>query len=113
MLEPLPKPVELIIANLPYVRRGDIAPDSFEPRLALDGGSEGTESIARLCRQAKTKLAGNGSLLLEVGQGQSQAITALLAGLFPESEITVAPDLGGIERVVSLQLNARRQKVAP
>ena len=112
MLEPLPHPIDLIIANLPYVRRAEIAPDSFEPLLALDGGHEGTESIARLCRQAKDKLAEGGSLLLEIGQGQSETISDLLAGLFSQGEIAVAPDLGGIERVISLQLNASRQKVA-
>ena len=112
MLEPLPHPIDLIIANLPYVRRAEIAPDSFEPLLALDGGHEGTESIARLCRQAKDKLAEGGSLLLEIGQGQSETISDLLAGLFSQGEIAVAPDLGGIERVIILQLNASRQKVA-
>jgi release factor glutamine methyltransferase len=110
MLEPLPEPVDLIIANLPYVQRADITPDNFEPLLALDGGAEGTETIARLCRQARSKLAEGGSTLLEIGQGQSQTITALLESLFPDSEIEVFRDLSGIERVVSLSLV--REKVA-
>ena len=109
MLEPLPEPVDLIIGNLPYVRESELAP-TFEPTLALDGGAEGTESISRLCRQAQHKLAGGGSLLLEIGQGQSQAITSLLDSLFPNGAIEVAKDLSGIERVVSLSLS--REKVA-
>ena len=102
MLEPLPGPVELIVANLPYVRRAEIAPDNFEPWLALDGGADGTEMIAGLCRQAKSKLAENGSMLLEIGAGQRQTITELLCRLFPDGDMEVFPDLGGIERVVHL-----------
>jgi release factor glutamine methyltransferase len=104
MLAPLPEPADLIIANLPYVRESELTP-SFEPLLALDGGADGTASIARLCRQARSKIAEGGSMLLEIGQGQSQAITALLESLFPDSEIEALADLSGIERVVSLSLS--------
>jgi release factor glutamine methyltransferase len=110
MLEPLREPVDIIIANLPYVRRSELTPKNFEPLLALDGGAQGTESISRLCQQAKNKIAKGGSMLLEIGAGQSQTITALLRNLFPEGEIAVAPDLSGIERVVSSTLS--RAKVA-
>jgi len=107
MLEPLPEPVDLIIANLPYVRESELAP-TFEPTLALDGGAEGTETIDKLCRQAKGKLTDSGSILLEIGQGQSQAITELLRQIFVDSTIEVFPDLGGIERVVRLSLVRER-----
>ena len=89
MLEPLPEPVDLIIANLPYVRQSELTPDNFEPLLALDGGAEGTESIARLCRQAKSKLADGGSMLLEIGAGQGETITGLLKSLFPDGAVEV------------------------
>lgn len=108
MLEPLPEAVDLIVANLPYVGRAEIAPGNFEPALALDGGAKGTEMIARLCRQAKGRLSDNGTMLLEVGQGQSGEITALLKSLFPDSAVEAFPDLGGIERVVSLSLSKVR-----
>jgi release factor glutamine methyltransferase len=110
MLEPLPETVDIIIANLPYVRKSELAPTNFEPLIALDGGAEGTEIIARLCRQAQSKLADGGSMLLEIGQGQSETITNLLASLFPDDTIKVLADLGGIERVISLSLS--RVKVA-
>ena len=107
MVEPVPEPVDLIVANLPYVRKSELAPMSpakFEPLLALDGGSDGTERIRQLCRQADSKLRPGGSLLLEIGQGQKRAITTLLHTLFPKGEIEVMPDLSGIDRVVSLSL---------
>jgi len=109
MLEPLPEPVDLIVANLPYVRQSELNP-GFEPLLALDGGAGGTEMIAKLCRQAKDKLADGGSMLLEIGYGQYETISTLLASLFPGGAIEVLADLSGIERVVSLNLS--RAKVA-
>jgi release factor glutamine methyltransferase len=105
MLEPLPEPADLIIANLPYVGRAQIAPGNAEPLIALDGGAKGTEMIARLCRQAKGRLSDDGTMLLEIGAGQGGTISALLKSLFPGGAIDVFPDLSGIERVVSLSLS--------
>ena len=104
MLEPLPEPVDLIMANLPYVRRSELAEIEFEPLLALDGGSDGMEKIRRLCCQIGDKLCPGGSLLLEIGEGQGKGVTNLLTTLFPTAEIKLTPDLGGIERVVRLSL---------
>jgi release factor glutamine methyltransferase len=105
MLEPISEPVDLIVANLPYVGRAEIAPDNFEPLLALDGGIKGTEMIAKLCRQAKGKLSDDGTMLLEIGAGQAKAISSLWHHLFPDGTIEVFPDLSSIERVVSLSPN--------
>ena len=103
MLDPLPEPVDLIIANLPYVRQSQLAEIRFEPRLALDGGRDGMGKIRQLCSQVGGKLRQGGSLLLEIGQGQSKAVSALLADLYPGGKIEVMPDLSGIERVICLE----------
>ena len=108
MLNPLPEPVDLIIANLPYVKESElllaISPMNFEPQLALNGGSDGLEKIRQLCRQVSSKLRPEGSLLLEIGQGQATAVTTFLRSLFPSAKIEAASDLAGIDRVVSLAL---------
>jgi len=104
MLNPLPEPVDLIIANLPYVKESEIDALGFEPTLALSGGADGLKKIHQLCQQVSSKLHPTGYLLLEIGQGQGRAVTALLHNLFPYAKIEVAPDLGGIDRVVSLHL---------
>lgn len=104
LLEPLPKPVDFIVANLPYVRQSELDTSSFEPAAALDGGIDGLEIISRLCRQVNGKLIPGGCLLLEIGQGQKEAVTALLDSLFPAADIEVTPDLNGIDRVVSMTL---------
>jgi release factor glutamine methyltransferase len=105
LLEPLPEPVDIIVANLPYVSQSELDP-RFEPPLALDGGAGGIKIIKQLCRQAVGKLKSGGWLLLEIGQGQAEAVAAVLHNIFPEGEIEVIPDLGGIERVVCLSLSA-------
>jgi len=110
MLNPLPEPVDLIIANLPYVTEVELPQVSsagFEPLEALGGGSDGLEKIRQLCHQLGDRLCPNGSLLLEIGQGQAGAVTTLLASLFPSAKIEVVPDLSGIDRVVSLTLTPR------
>lgn len=107
MLDPLPEPVDIIIANLPYVTQSDLSLVNtldFEPTLALDGGSDGLEKIRKLVDQVSGKLNDHGHLLLEIGQGQKNAVTALLHDLFPAAEIEVTPDLSGIDRVIRLSL---------
>jgi release factor glutamine methyltransferase len=107
MLEPLPESVDLIVANLPYVKESDMSRVNtvkHEPSLALDGGSDGVAKIRLLCAQVKSKLHPRGNLLLEMGQGQAEAVHAILYNLFPSAKIEVTPDLSGIERVVSLAL---------
>ena len=115
MLEPVPEPVDLIIANLPYVRESELArmsPARFEPLLALAGGLDGMERIRQLCRQVDSKLRPSGFLLLEIGQGQKRAVTIFLCALFPNGKIEVMPDLSGIDRVVSLSLAASKPELA-
>ena len=106
MLAPLPEPVDLIVANLPYVKESELSVYSghFEPLLALNGGIDGLEKIHHLCRQIGDKLRVDGYLLLEIGMGQGRAVTSFLRNLFPSAKIEVTPDLSGIDRVVSLHL---------
>ena len=111
MLDPILEPVDLIIANLPYVRELEVSQTglaNFEPPLAVSGGSDGLEKIRQLCQQVSMKLRPQGSLLLEIGQGQGEAVISLLRGIFPSDVVEVTPDLSGIERVVSLCLTPNR-----
>ena len=107
LLDPLPEPVDLIIANLPYVSEPDLAKVNtlgFEPTMALDGGKDGLDQIRRLCFQASAKLRPGGNLLFEIGQGQREAVTAFLHNLYPSAEVESFADLAGIGRVVMVNL---------
>ena len=105
LLEPLPGPVDLIVANLPYVKTGEIT-SVFEPRRALDGGSDGLDKIKELIGQLEGKLDSRGALLLEVGQGQDESVKDNLHNLYPLAAIDVTRDLAGIGRVVSIRLTS-------
>ncbi|HET6477784.1 MAG TPA: peptide chain release factor N(5)-glutamine methyltransferase [Dehalococcoidales bacterium] len=107
MLAPLPEPVDLILANLPYVTEQEISTSAlagFEPRLALDGGSDGLDGIRRLCEQATDRLNPQGGMLLEIGWGQGRVVTSLMRRHFPSASLEIIPDLQGMERVISLRL---------
>ncbi|MFC1995780.1 peptide chain release factor N(5)-glutamine methyltransferase [Chloroflexota bacterium] len=109
MLEPLPESVDLIVTNLPYVKQSELTDlVDLEPRLALNGGSDGLEKIRQLCCQVDNKLHSEGCLLLEIGQGQGRAVIIFLRSLFPSAKIEVTPDLSGIDRVVSLALTTTK-----
>jgi len=96
---------ELIVSNPPYVPSGDICQlqkeVSFEPREALDGGSEGLRFYYRLAELASECLLPRGFLAVEIGWNQSCAVRRIFekAGIF-EGEIQVVKDYGGRDRVV-------------
>jgi release factor glutamine methyltransferase len=104
---PLPGPVDVIVANLPYVRESEIASVNthrYEPALALDGGEDGLGQVRRLADQAASKLNPGSSLLIEIGQGQDRAAADVVKTHLPGAEIKVLPDLAGIPRVVLASL---------
>jgi len=90
MAAALKGPFDLIVSNPPYIASGDIAalaPEvrHFEPRAALDGGADGLDFYRSIVAAAPSLLKPRGALVLELGAGQTQAVTALLlqAGLAP------------------------------
>lgn len=107
LLDHLPEPVHLLIANLPYVRNSELVELSpeisrFEPLLALSGGSDGLEMIEGLVSQAETNLLPGGAILLEIGHDQGGAACELAREYLPKSKISITTDLSGLDRVVSI-----------
>jgi release factor glutamine methyltransferase len=105
LLALLPEAVDLIVANLPYVRGTEfegLARDivDYEPRLALDGGPDGLESIHRLLAQAAPHLRPQGAILLEIGAAQGPAVAAWAGRCFPEAILEVSRDYADLERMV-------------
>jgi len=112
LLEPLIKNVDIVTANLPYVRKSDLQAQkelSYEPREALDGGRDGLDVIRNFCKQAGEKRNLFKSLFLEIGMGQSKQVIAVLSEIYPEGSIEVYRDMAGIERIVSLSLTQTRK----
>ena len=107
LMKPIHEPVDLIVANLPYIKCSELANLSleiahFEPRIALDGGKNGLELISKLLEQVEGKIKPKGCLILEIGQGQEKAISTLVNSYLPKASTEFIPDLNHIKRVVKL-----------
>jgi release factor glutamine methyltransferase len=105
LVESLPVNADVMAANLPYVRSSDLEtlpPEiaRYEPRQALDGGEDGLAVIRRLIGLAPSRLSERGVLLLEIGDGQYDAVADLLRDALPASTCYGLADLSGIVRVV-------------
>jgi release factor glutamine methyltransferase len=102
-----PDPWDVVLANLPYVRSDAIddlpVAASFEPRRALDGGSDGLAVIGRLLDRLPEALAAGGTALLEIGGDQGDAISAVVAERLPGWSCRVERDLGGLPRVARIE----------
>jgi release factor glutamine methyltransferase len=118
LLDPLPGPVDLIVANLPYVSEDEYAAlppgiRDYEPRAALVAGPDGLDVIRRLLRTARphlaldaTRAATRAAILLEIGAAQGAAVSALAAAAFPDARVEVIPDYGGRDRVVEIEIRS-------
>jgi len=109
LLEPIHKPVDLIIANLPYIKTSELpelSPEitGFEPEIAINGGESGLDPINQILEQIKERELQQCRLLLEIGQGQEQQVTALVNRLFPAANPELVTDLNGINRVVKMDI---------
>jgi release factor glutamine methyltransferase len=94
---------DLVLCNPPYVAEGaELGPGvrEFEPDEALFAGSEGLDAYRELAPQLPRLLNPGGLAAIEIGPGQSAAVTALLErdGL----KARVADDLGGRARAIVL-----------
>jgi release factor glutamine methyltransferase len=74
---------DLIVSNPPYIASTEIEtlqPEvrDHDPRGALDGGTDGLDFYRRLATEARTFLKPHGKLMLEFGEGQADAISAIL-----------------------------------
>ena len=101
-----PQRFDLVCANLPYIRTGDLAglpaPVGFEPREALDGGLDGLEVIRRLLALLPARLDAAGLALLEIGADQADPVGSAVGSLLPGWSCEVVADLAGLPRIASV-----------
>ncbi len=94
---------DMIVSNPPYLSGEDMAhlqrEVSFEPQMALAGGADGLDFYRIITQRWKINLKEGGILLYEVGAGQWEAVSAILAenGF---ADICTWRDLCGIIRVI-------------
>jgi release factor glutamine methyltransferase len=97
---------DLIVSNPPYIRSAEIADLAIDvrehdPHLALDGGADGLAAYRALIPQSAALLAPGGALVVEAGQGQSDAIETLMTAAALTVDGRPKTDLAGIFRAVT------------
>jgi len=99
--------LDIILANLPYVRSDAIAglpiAASFEPREALDGGRDGLDVVRSLVALLPEILSDDGIALLEIGADQGETGPAAVEELLPGWRASVTTDLVGLPRVLRVE----------
>jgi release factor glutamine methyltransferase len=97
---------ELIVSNPPYLPSGlmpGLPPEVriHEPRIALDGGTDGLALIRRIAVAGRRCLRSSGALVVETaGADQASAAAALLRAAGWD-QVAVRADLVGIDRFVA------------
>lgn len=109
LLAPLPEPVDVLLANLPYVAPRDAATlpadvSHYEPSLALYGADDGLGHLRRLFAQAPAHLHPHATLYLEFGYDQRTAVEALARATFPQARLRVVADYAGWDRFIEVHL---------
>ena len=108
LLSPVPGPVDLILANLPYVMSAEVPtlePELrlYEPLEAFDGGTDGLTLISQLLADAPGYLKAGGALVLEMDPRQIDRAKEIALEAFPGAEVRALPDLAGRPRVLVVQ----------
>ncbi len=91
--------IDVLMVNTPYVPTADIEllpaeARLHEPRLALDGGSDGLDVQRRLAADAPWWLAPGGSVLVETSEQQAATAAGIFAGSGLSTQIERNDELG-------------------
>jgi len=108
-IDPLPteRHFDLICANLPYIPTETLRSLPIygrEPTLALDGGTDGMETIRRLLNIAPEWLAPNGMILLEIEATRGVQALNIACDMFSEAAIHLHQDMAGQDRLLEIML---------
>ena len=95
---------DIIASNPPYIPTSELSGLQqelrFEPRIALDGGSDGLDFYRRIAEGAVDHLNPGGAIFLEVGINEAQPVLELVKARLPCAQAGTVKDLNGVERVV-------------
>jgi release factor glutamine methyltransferase len=106
LVEAFAGPFDLVCANLPYVaadqlHRLEVA--RKEPRMALDGGSFGTELIYEVLARLPGILAQSGCALFEIDPDQAAGVVGQARSRFPTERLRIEKDLAGRDRLLVVE----------
>jgi release factor glutamine methyltransferase len=108
-------PVDLIVANLPYIPTRTLhglPVYQQEPTEALDGGRDGLLFIRGLIGRIPRALAPDGIALLEFEASQGKAILELAKAACAQAAIRIHKDLAGEDRLLEIQFKRAKEPAA-
>lgn len=96
---------DMILSNPPYISLEEmqiLMPEvkDHDPHLALYGGTDGLDFYKRIAKEAGQHLNAGGSLMMEIGCGQGEAVRDLLTENGYQ-EIEIIRDLNQLDRIVT------------
>jgi release factor glutamine methyltransferase len=103
LFEPLPPTlrgrVDIVVANVPYVPSEAVAlmpPEArdYEPRSALDGGTDGLDMARRVAASAPRWLASGGHLLIETSERQAPVLAEIFSAAGLVARIVADDEIG-------------------
>jgi release factor glutamine methyltransferase len=105
------QPFDLIVANPPYIASDQIdkldrSVRDYEPREALDGGTDGLDVHRRILAEAPRRLVPGGRIFLEIAFDQGAAATEMIRGHDAFEEAKVLRDRAGNDRVLAARKRA-------
>lgn len=96
---------DVIVSNPPYIKTEVIAtlePEvQKEPKLALDGGTDGLLFYQRILEQAGNYLEKTGAIFLEIGYDQKEEVINIIQETKEYIEIETKKDLSGNNRMIT------------
>lgn len=108
LLTGISKPIDLLIANLPYIPSGKLKTlpvYQTEPSLALDGGKDGLHYIKEVLKDSGRHLNPGGAIFLELDEDCGITALTLAKEIWPGITIRLLQDLSGQDRYLSLLIN--------
>lgn len=94
---------DAIVSNPPYIRDEEIAGlarevGAYDPEVALAGGPDGLFVLRTVIGGAAARLRERGTLFLEIGANQGEAVRTVLESRGPWKSIEIRRDLAGRDR---------------
>jgi len=108
LLSGISKPIDLLIANLPYIpsdKLRSLPVFQSEPTLALDGGKDGLHYIKEVLKDSGQHINPGGVIFLELDEDCGIAALTLAKEIWPGITIHLLPDLSGKDRYLTLKID--------
>lgn len=93
--------LDLVIANLPYLKPNEIQAVPYEPRLALVAGRDGMSAFREFFQHIHRRKI-DASILLEIDPRRANDVVRLAKQALPEHKISTLKDLSGRNRIVTI-----------